>query len=571
VHSDDTKHQWQKHDLRAALKACVADVSVYLPSLAILRFRLVCWLFKQSTKLPQGALAKQIAKGHCTVRAEGIARLYLGGRKSVVFHNHFPIAMHVPPNIESDCVSVAAAMIGSLCALVRETSEFSTALSMFRIPARACDVLERTRNTQSFTILRKGHIYSVSMAIADDLVSLQQVLQEIIDTPVPAGLPNAITIGEYSALPRPAWLKAHRSITKPSSTSNGTSAALQAAREGTFLLCIDHETSPESLTDIGCALRYQNLHNRFFDRGLQFVVFGNGECGFLCDHAVIDGVPAMQLASRLQTNMLSSIGFSNSQQTTLIKASETPKWSALEYTLSPTIGASKIALLREQCIKVFCKTIALQQFDITYFKAKTHRADTYIQLAIQLCFFRCLGFIPSVFEPISLCHLPGGRLDFISPVSMASKKLIEAIIDEAPITTRRHLLQQAAQHHRQEIRIAKQGLGHIGHLLALTVLEVPNNQRIGSTWLRFKESFFSKIDAGSRLLAKRDIVASNGGYNAAVKLFGTMAHKENVFGIGYSIGPQGLTVDIQANGKYAQHGSAFATEFAAALTTVLSI
>jgi carnitine O-acetyltransferase len=568
VENNNQLRKWQPHDLRNSLRACVSEIRAYLQPFAILRFKLVSWLFTVTTIGSQKALSQQIKNEHCAARAEGIARLYLSGRKSLAFHNHFPILLQVPPHLSGHGSNIASAIIQSLCLIARDESIFSTALRMARKPARFCDYLNLSSASEHFAVLCNSRIFSIPMVAGNDPQSLQFLIESIVSISYDDQPTLKLRLGDCSALPRDNWHKTHQTHMANKTASREVFAALETLRNAAFLVCIDSDNHPEGLTALGKALRFENIANRFFDKGIQVIVFGNGECGFLCDHSIMDGVEAMGLAAKIHAHLPQSVIVGKVKSTVnpaLVSHHE------VKYQLSPTVATNIRSWFDVQLQNIYSLSLKNVSFNTQHISTQPYPADTLIQLAIQLCFFRCLGFIPSVFEPVSLSHLPGGRLDFISPVSEASIKLIQTIINKAPIQTQLKFLDQAAAHHRREIRIAKQGLGHIGHLLALTTLEFPTNQRIGATWLRMKESVFARIDPGSRLLTQRDVVASNGGYNPAVKLFGTMTHREDLFGIGYMIGPNGLTLDVQANGKYAKYGSAFTNEFASALEQIANI
>jgi carnitine O-acetyltransferase len=563
--------KWQPHDLQASLLACVADIRLYLQPFTILRFRVVGWLFTKTTRGPQKALALQLESGHCAARAEGIARLYLSGRKSVAFHNHFPILVQLPPHINRPCSGVVSAIIQSLCLIARKESIFSIALRTARTPAMHCDYLNVPSPSEHFAVLCNGRVFSIALSVSHEPKNLQLLIESIMSVSHTGQAINEPRLGECSVLARATWHKVHKSIIADSPYAGAVSAALDTLRKATFLICIDSDSSPKDLTSLGKALRFENIANRFFDKGIQLVVFGNGECGFLCDHSIIDGVEAMRLAAEIHANLPQSI-IASETKLTVNQASHF--YNEIKYQLPPsraTTATTNQPWFNVQLQNTYSFSLTSVAFDTQRFGAPAYPADTLIQFAIQLCFFQCLGFLPSVFEPVSLSHLPGGRLDFISPVSKASQKLLQSIIDQTNLEQQHRLLDEAALHHREQIRIAKQGRGHIGHLLALTALEFPNNQRVGATWLRLKESFFAKIDPGSRLLTQRDVVASNGGYNPAVKLFGTMTHRDDLFGIGYMLSPNGLTLDIQANGKYAQYGDAFTNAFSSALAQIEKI
>jgi carnitine O-acetyltransferase len=588
VKTKQDRNGWRRHNLKASLRACEADVALYLKRWAALRFKFVCWLFSITTLGPQKRLAGQIDAGHCDARAEGIKRLYLGGRSSVAFHNHFPIVLNVPAAIEGSCIAVSAALISSLHSIIQSQPRhalFSNAIASARVPARFCDDLynpnvttQPTQETpaQHFALLYQGQVFSITLTVASDVTMLMAALNEILAPRINPSAPSK-KLGELTVLPRAQWHQHHASIIADKESNSAAIAALNALKDAAFLVCLDSDTKPRSLTDIGNAVRYQNIANRYFDKCVQFIVFGNGECGYLCDHSVIDGVEAMTLAEHICEAMTSAANEQSVASVALANYAKNPSFSPpfkeYRYELPVSHFGKNTLFFKHEFDKIYHTSLELPTFDSAYFAKQPYPADSLIQLAIQLCFFRCKGYMPSVFEPVSLSHLKGGRIDFISPVSIASKNLVAAIKNKADAPQIASLLGLAITHHRKEIHLAKKGLGHLGHLLALSALEVPNHRRLGAAWIGLKETLFSAVDAGSSLLTKRDVVASNGGkgVNDSVKLFGTMSHRNHAFAIGYIIGVNGLTINIQANGKYVQHGSIFSKEFQNALQTIANI
>jgi carnitine O-acetyltransferase len=561
---------WQPQDLAESMRACIADVSPYLQLVTRLRFKFVCWLFVQTTKRPQKLLNKQLAVGTCPARAEGIARLYLGGRKSLVLHNHFPIALKAPSLVDHDCLTIAASLATALSLLRHENSSTASMLSKTRHPARFCDYLIQPMDSEYFVLLHKGHIFSVQLSALNGINNVRRLMEQIVSVSTERKEPCGLRLGECAALPRDTWFNTHRSIVQSSVDAVDIGIALKTLQNAAFLICIDDDTRPIDLTGLGRALRFQNIPNRFFDKCIQFVVFGNADCGLIFDHSIIDGIEAMQLAGNIHGAMSREAKRDDDEP---INTQAKPIWQEMIYTLPSNLASKERGLFEEKLTKIASISIRLPAFNKTFFDSVIYPPDTLIQLAIQLCFFRCLGFIPSVFEPVSLSHLPGGRLDLISPVSSASRDLILAVINNQTVQQKANHLQKAVQYHRDQIRLAKQGQGHIGHLLALSALDFPTNQRAGATLLRLKEALFAAIDPGSRLLTQRDIVASNAGsmQQDAIELFGTMTHREDLFAIGYFIGKDGITLDIQANGKYAANTRTFVEQFSGSLCCIADI
>jgi carnitine O-acetyltransferase len=541
---------WSIPSMKATVQVCLQDVRPYLNRLEMLRFRVFLLFFAVTTQREQHAFSAQSSPQQCLARAEGVTRLYLGCRQSLAFYNQFPVVLNLERQKIVSGADCAQALIFSLCKLIQNRSRFASLLSNTRQPRRHCDQLQGMAATKHCVILRNGVVFSIPLTNNLDCVALRCTIDQIIKHKPNTDTQVAVRLGDLSVLPRETWFRLQTHLTDVPAVSD----ALMALQEAAFIVCLEDETQPTGIGALGQSLRFGNFGNRYFDKSLQFVVFGNGEAGFLCDHAVMDGVDAIQLAEEICANMpeTNSLNLKTASDSTI-----KPIWLEMDYQLPLTVLGkhTKHVLLQHQNRTSF--SVEWTEFDGAYFDSKTLPADSLIQIAIQLAFYRCIGRLPSVFEPVNLNHMPGGRLEFISPVSVFSSKLIDATQAGASLEQRRALLVSAVKHHRQEIRRAKQGLGNIGHLLALSALEVPHNRSLGVALLRIKEAGLSALDAGSRLMITRDIVASNGGCSDAVKLFGTIVHKNNMIGIGYMAKESGLVVDIQANGRYAKGSERF--------------
>ena len=77
--------------------------------------------------------------------------------------------------------------------------------------------------------------------------------------------------------------------------------AMEKLESGAFLLCLD-DNEPLSLQQ--CGINYwhgskESGHNRWFDKSMQFVCTKNGKVGFIGEHSMMDGMPAVNLCSHV--------------------------------------------------------------------------------------------------------------------------------------------------------------------------------------------------------------------------------------------------------------------------------
>lgn len=73
-------------------------------------------------------------------------------------------------------------------------------------------------------------------------------------------------------------------------------ASLREIEECAFAVCLD-DASPTSHTDVAKALLHGGANNRWYDKPLQFIVFGNGKAGFIGEHSAMDGMPTAFMAN----------------------------------------------------------------------------------------------------------------------------------------------------------------------------------------------------------------------------------------------------------------------------------
>lgn len=570
---------WFVPTLRTTTAQCLQDAEPFLSRFQIWRMRTFLWLYAITRRPVQRAFEAQTSVARGTARHEGIARLYLGCRQSLRLANHFPLLLATPTHNAASFAERAAGVVLSLARLVQASSKYASLLSTTRHPGQHCDQLTPAVGATHFALLRRGVVFVVALADAVNYGSLKQMMDELIAYDPPAcdphatdhNAPQAMGLGEFSALPRETW----RGLQAELLCVPGLAGALKALHDSAFVVCLDDEVRPCGIQALGRALRLENIHNRYLDKSVQCIVFGNAQAGLLCDHGAMDGVDAIHLAEAISQGLQpSECAEEKATENTAHDAGHTPiAWRVVDYIIPAGLLAKIQSASKPNALQGNRKSVCAEwtEFDRAYFHCKSHPADSVIQLAIALSFFRCTGKHPSVFEPVSLAHLQGGRLDFISPVSGHSRDFVHAIAANASRGQLRTHLAAAVAVQRTRISRAKHGLGHIAHLLALAALEVPHNRARGVARQKIQETIVSTLDSGMALLAHRDIVASSGGTSAAVRLFGTVIHQDNMIGVGYMNGLNALVVDIQASGRYAPMAEKFSQELRRAIDEIGSL
>ena len=188
-----------------------------------------------------------------------------------------------------------------------------------RIPARGQDSYKMYDPSlhQHCIVARKGYFFAVDFVDegGDPLpfhileerlqrcVNMADELQSSGTIPPRLGL---LTTGD-----RDSWADARSKLLEIG--GNSMKLAMERLESGAFLLCLD-DNEPLSLQQ--CGINYwhgdrASGHNRWFDKSMQFVCTENGKVGFIGEHSMMDGMPAVNLCSHVVNTKYSDASSNN--------------------------------------------------------------------------------------------------------------------------------------------------------------------------------------------------------------------------------------------------------------------
>jgi carnitine O-acetyltransferase len=131
------------------------------------------------------------------------------------------------------------------------------------------------------------------------LSTLEKFLQECDERAKQT--PNQLELGWLTTSNRDDWARAHTQLLRIG--GQDMERALQHLESGMLVLCLDDE---EPVSYRQRALEYwhggmQSGGNRWFDKSIQLVVSRNGKLGYIGEHSMMDGMPAVGLCQHLKT------------------------------------------------------------------------------------------------------------------------------------------------------------------------------------------------------------------------------------------------------------------------------
>lgn len=184
----------------------------------------------------------------------------------------------------------------------------SRAFNACRVPALPGDyavkVREDSPESQFMVVVRKNQFWQVALQDSTGkeftLEELRRAFQHIYEHDPKTALP---AVGIMTGINRDHWTAAHTHLMSSSPTNAATLAAI---RQSAFVFCLDTATpdpalapltsAPTSLSSEGIKEFSSRLWkgdaeggNRWWDKPLQWIIFANGEAGFIGEHSCMDG------------------------------------------------------------------------------------------------------------------------------------------------------------------------------------------------------------------------------------------------------------------------------------------
>ncbi|XP_058437814.1 carnitine O-acetyltransferase isoform X2 [Marmota monax] len=240
---------------------------------------------------------------------------------------------------------------------------------------------------------------------------------------------NKEPVGILTSNHRNTWAKAYNTLIKDKVNRE----SVRSIQRSIFTVCLDRPVPRVSEDVYRNHVAGQMLHgggsklnsgNRWFDKTLQFIVAEDGSCGLVYEHAAAEGPPIVALLDHV-----------------------------IEYTMIQDLDIT---------VMVF------HHFGKDFPKSEKLSPDAFIQMALQLAYYRIYGQACATYESASLRMFHLGRTDTIRSASMDSLAFVKAIDDSSVTEYQKvELLRKAVQAHRAYTDRAIRGEAFDRHLLGL--------------------------------------------------------------------------------------------------------
>ncbi|RWS14748.1 Choline O-acetyltransferase-like protein, partial [Dinothrombium tinctorium] len=220
--------------------------------------------------------------------------------------------------------------------------------------------------------------------------------------------------------------------------------------------------------------------NRYFDKFMQFVVGRDGICGCLCEHSASEGITVLRFIDDFLA-FLKERPIDNS-------SSMQRKDSMKGITKNNNLLATR-SVVRDLDLHILC----FNEFGKTFIKEEKMSPDAFIQLALQLTYYKVHKRLVSSYESAGLRQFRLGRVDNIRANTVDALVWVRAMCDEIPDTTDASKIEFFQKAMKKQVEILKYtiaGQGPDNHLLGLREMAKKNNNELP---LLFREKAYKEF------------------------------------------------------------------------------
>ncbi|KAI0230959.1 hypothetical protein L0F63_007390 [Massospora cicadina] len=378
-------------------------------------------------------------------------------------------------------------------------NQYRCMFGVTRIPQLECDRISATFPVSSdhITVFVKNHPYQVPVyerasGMIHSPPEIERQLLEVIKDASSA--PKSEGICLLTAGKRDTWSMVRvvdwsfivfQARNKLIELSAENAEALKTVEDSIFVVSLDdHVVSDDLESKKNNLFHGQGANNRWLDAALSLIVDPSGCAGLNGEHSPLDALVA---ASVLEASLKDPVGEGSTSSAGIPQP--------IERIVFKT--SQDILTLIEEAKEAIDKTIAnSDSFVLAYttygvdFIKKTAKTspDAYLQMAIQLAYFKLYGKCVSTYESGSTRKFKHGRTDVIRTLSCESLAFCKAMSDETKTASSRYqALQEAAKAHLRYASEVSQGKGIDRHFLGLRLCLKP-----GETHPIFQDPIFAE-------------------------------------------------------------------------------
>ncbi|CAL9705763.1 unnamed protein product [Knipowitschia caucasica] len=315
---------------------------------------------------------------------------------------------------------------------------------------------------------------------------------------------------------------------------------LEAIQSSLFVISLDETkpySTPYNYTNMTLEAMVGDPSIRWGDKSYNSIVYSDGTFGSNCDHAPYDAMVLVSLCWYMDQQLRATGGEWKGPDTVRpLPSPEELVFTLDSKALSDISHAKKQYQETTQDLQVVC--YAFTAFGKSAIKQKKLHPDTFIQLAMQLTYYRLHNKPGSCYETAMTRKFFHGRTETMRPSTSEARDWCKAMLDpHCDMNTQRKLMLSAFDKHNQLMAEAQEGKGFDRHLMGLYLVAKEEGLPVPDL---FKDPLYSRSGGGGNFVLSSSLV----GYTTVLGAVAPMVHQG--YGVFYRIRDDRLVFSVSA-------------------------
>ncbi|MFG2085330.1 MULTISPECIES: choline/carnitine O-acyltransferase [unclassified Spirillospora] len=308
--------------------------------------------------------------------------------------------------------------------------------------------------------------------------------------------------GHLTTKARAEWAESRRALL---ALDPANAKALDDVETALFCVCLEN-FAPRNTLDACDHLLHGDSGNRWFDKAVSFVVFGDGTAGINVEHCGLDGTTILSFVDAV-------LGASPEELSRRSGAvpQGLPVTEAIEFVLDDDLrrdiqdAASSFAAYGAATAT---STVSFDDFGTDAIKRLRMSPDAFVQMAYQLAHKRAKGLTGATYESIATRQYRHGRTEAMRVVTPEVLRFVELMDDPAAgAAARRDAFRAAADAHVRRAKECQSGQAPEQHLWELQLIQKRRGAELGVTgplplfespgWVTMRDDYLSTSSAPS--------------------------------------------------------------------------
>ena len=374
-------------------------------------------------------------------------------------------------------------------------SQMNNLFSTSRIAGESEDILQHgetktggdTSGPRHIVVFYRGNIHRLDLISKDGLAhslrdierGLEEICYKCLDEQA-----TGRSIGHLTTLPRADWSRTRRALVEDSKNNAGSLHLIESAL---FSLHLEDFSPKDNLA--ACQQVFLgDSGNRWFDKGLQFIVFQNGQAGLNVEQSGLDRATIVDFL-----DYVLGIDPQSIDQYSGAVEQGIPFNRELVFDLPPDLQKKIVRTsgdYERRRNALVCKLVEFNVFDSALLVKKQISSDSFVQCALQLAHYRTTGKNAAVSQNISMRHFSAGRVQPMWTMSSQMKDFVDIMqLQEAAPSQKLAALKKAADQHARRVAECRSGDVPVLHLAELHNIYKRHPED-------FKADFFTRLTSG---------------------------------------------------------------------------